>query len=332
MHGSFPAAVTGLGDIVQLTDNAVIEDPSPVMRVRYTRGGRALGDASLVPYMRALTFGRYYQGQWRRTPTVSSQSIADTSAGRTTPLPREAPEADLEGMIRQEVWLDAPGTGVLCAIYPPRAFGSSEIKMAELDRRDLVLKTIDATSETPHYTVYSSPERRLPWRNDLRKPPRFWRDGRSSIPPRLRRFAQEMAAAAGNPADPQQHEYIATAFRDYLASDRYTYTLNRGQTQTNDDPIEDFLFDNRKGHCEYFASAMTLLCQAVGIRARLASGYCGGERNAVGDFYQFRRKDAHAWVEVHLYPRRAGRRSTRHPHRRRPRGRSPHRGSMSPGV
>ncbi len=293
-------SVTGLGDVVALTGNTIIEDPSPVMRVRYTRGGRVLRDASVVPYMRALTFGRYYDGQWRRTPTVQLQRIADTSAESPAPLPREERMADLDGMIRQEVWLDAPGTGVLCAIYPPRAFGSAEIKVAEMDRRDHALKIVDTTNATPHYTVYSSPQRRQPSRGETRRPPGFWRDGRSSITSRLQTLAIELAVAAGNAADPRQHENIAAAFRDYLASDRYTYTLNRGQARTSNDPIEDFLFDNRKGHCEYFASAMTLLCQAAGIRARLATGYCGGELSDVGDFYQFRQQDAHAWVEVHL--------------------------------
>lgn len=300
MRGSSLATVTGLSDVVELSSHAVIEDPSPVMRVRYTRGGLALTDASLVPYMRALTFGRYYQGQWRRTPTAYPQHITDTSAGRATPLTDGVTAVDLEEMIRQEVWLDAPGIGVLYAIYPPRAFGSSEIKVAELDRRDLVLKALDATNETPHYIVHSSPEDRAPRLDDARKPPRFWRDGRSSIPPRLRSLARELSAAVGNPADPKQHERIAIAFRNHLASDRFTYALDRGKRKTSDDPIEDFLFDNRKGHCEYFASAMALLCQSVGIRARLASGYCGGERNDAGDIYQFRQQDAHAWVEVYL--------------------------------
>ncbi len=300
MRGGSPVRVTGLSDVVELTSDAVLEDPSPVMRVRYTRGGRPLTDTSLMPYMRALTFGRYYQGQWRRTPTAYPQHITKTSAERPAALTNDITLTDLDGMIRQEVWLDAPTAGVLCAIYPPRAFSSSEVQVAELDRRDLVLKALDTTSETPHYVVYSTPEQRQPRRSDARKPPRFWRDGRSSIPPRLRELARELAAAAGNPADPTEHRQVATAFRNYLASDRYAYALDRGTARANGDPIEDFLFENRRGHCEYFASAMTLLCQAVGIRARLASGYCGGERNDVGEFYQFRQQDAHAWVEVYL--------------------------------
>ena len=71
------------------------------------------------------------------------------------------------------------------------------------------------------------------------------------------------------------------------------------------DPTADFLL-NRKdtgGHCEFFASAMVMLCRAVGVNARMATGYRGGEFNSIGGFYVVRQKYAHAWVEVFV-PRR----------------------------
>src|SRR5690606_3365332 len=77
----------------------------------------------------------------------------------------------------------------------------------------------------------------------------------------------------------------------------------RSLRRSRRDPVVDFLFDNRRGHCEYFASAMTLMCQSLGIRARLVQGYLGGEYNEAGEFYRVRQKDAHAWVEVHLSDR-----------------------------
>jgi len=43
-----------------------------------------------------------------------------------------------------------------------------------------------------------------------------------------------------------------------------------------------------------------MMCRAVGINARIASGYHGGEFNSVGGFYLVREKDAHSWVEVFL--------------------------------
>ncbi len=66
------------------------------------------------------------------------------------------------------------------------------------------------------------------------------------------------------------------------------------------DPIEAFLFDRRKGHCEYFASSMVLMLRSVGIPARLATGYLGADYNRLEGYYVVRESNAHAWVEAYL--------------------------------
>ncbi|HSM13254.1 MAG TPA: DUF3488 and transglutaminase-like domain-containing protein, partial [Thermoanaerobaculia bacterium] len=65
-------------------------------------------------------------------------------------------------------------------------------------------------------------------------------------------------------------------------------------------PIEDFLIRNRRGHCEYFASAMVLLLRAQGIPARLVTGFYGAEWSAWEGTWVIRQSNAHAWVEAHL--------------------------------
>jgi len=66
------------------------------------------------------------------------------------------------------------------------------------------------------------------------------------------------------------------------------------------DPLLVFLLERREGHCEYFASAMTLLARAQGIPARLVTGYRVVERNPFGDYAIVRERHAHAWTEVYL--------------------------------
>jgi hypothetical protein len=56
----------------------------------------------------------------------------------------------------------------------------------------------------------------------------------------------------------------------------------------------------RSGHCEYFASAMTVMLRAVGIPARYATGFLPGEYNDLGGDYIIRESDAHTWVEVYF--------------------------------
>ncbi len=66
------------------------------------------------------------------------------------------------------------------------------------------------------------------------------------------------------------------------------------------DPLVAFLTDHRSGHCEYFASAMTLLARGAGIPARLVTGYRIAEHNRFGDYAIVRERHAHAWTEVFL--------------------------------
>jgi len=64
------------------------------------------------------------------------------------------------------------------------------------------------------------------------------------------------------------------------------------------DPLASFLFDVKAGHCEYFATAMTVVLRASGIPARMVTGFYGGRYVENGGYYVVRQGDAHAWVEV----------------------------------
>ncbi len=64
--------------------------------------------------------------------------------------------------------------------------------------------------------------------------------------------------------------------------------------------VDEFLFDQKAGFCEHYAGAFTVLMRAAGIPTRVVTGYVGGYRNRYGDYWQVRRSDAHAWVEVWL--------------------------------
>jgi hypothetical protein len=78
----------------------------------------------------------------------------------------------------------------------------------------------------------------------------------------------------------------------------YRYTLDLPPVPSGRDPVDWFLFDARKGYCEQFATAATLLLRSLGIPARLATGYATGDYDPVLDQAVVREHDAHAWVEV----------------------------------
>jgi hypothetical protein len=77
----------------------------------------------------------------------------------------------------------------------------------------------------------------------------------------------------------------------------YHYTLDVGAFRTKD-PVAEFLFEKKKGYCEYFASATVLLLRLQGIPARYVSGLSVRDGNRRGDHYVVRASDAHAWAEA----------------------------------
>ncbi len=83
-----------------------------------------------------------------------------------------------------------------------------------------------------------------------------------------------------------------------LRTGNYQYTLEPGVY--GEHTADEFWFDRKEGFCEHIASAFVVLMRAMDIPARVVTGYQGGERNTVDDFWVLRQSDAHAWAEVWL--------------------------------
>jgi hypothetical protein len=77
----------------------------------------------------------------------------------------------------------------------------------------------------------------------------------------------------------------------------YAYTLELPSREVRD-PLAHFLFTRKKGHCEYFASAMTVMLRTAGIPARMATGFQSGVYNSLTELWLIRASDAHTWVEA----------------------------------
>jgi protein-glutamine gamma-glutamyltransferase len=114
----------------------------------------------------------------------------------------------------------------------------------------------------------------------------------SKIDPRIKKLAMDVTARQTNDYD------RAAEIRRYLIG-HYSYTLDlTGPTGRNPDPLDYFLFTSHAGHCEYFATAMTVMLRSIDVPARYVTGFLPGEYNDVGGDYIIRGSDAHAWVEV----------------------------------
>ncbi len=113
-----------------------------------------------------------------------------------------------------------------------------------------------------------------------------------SLDARIPELSKSVAARARTSYDK------AVAVEGYLRS-RYTYTLNLSG-KPGDDPLAHFLFETHAGHCEYFASAMTIMLRTLGIASREVNGFLPGEYNDLAGDYIVRASDAHSWVEVYF--------------------------------
>jgi len=116
--------------------------------------------------------------------------------------------------------------------------------------------------------------------------------------PRYRALADEIARGL-LPEYADDPLARALAIKDWL-DENGIYT-RRSHHATAADPTADFLFGDRKGYCVHFAHAATLLYRALGVPARVASGYAVAEQNrGGGSAVLVRGKEAHAWPEVYL--------------------------------
>ena len=109
---------------------------------------------------------------------------------------------------------------------------------------------------------------------------------------RVRELARDIVRDASDPLE------AALLLEKHLRTNyEYSYEtiLKQGYT-----PIDTFLFETKRGHCEFFASALAVMLRAVEIPARVATGFSLGEPNPLTGYYEVRGLDGHAWVEAYL--------------------------------
>jgi transglutaminase-like putative cysteine protease len=112
-----------------------------------------------------------------------------------------------------------------------------------------------------------------------------------------RKIAELVRELSANKSEPEKIQ----AFHDYLKLGDFKYSMEN--LPVSEDALEEFLFTNKRGNCEYFASALAVMLRMAGIPARLIGGYAGGYYNETGNYYMVLQKNAHVWVEVYVNDR-----------------------------
>ena len=111
---------------------------------------------------------------------------------------------------------------------------------------------------------------------------------------------QEVSHLARGIIAPYQARYDQmTAIEKYL-KENYTYDLGAPPQEQDGDAVAYFLFQEKRGYCEHFASAMAVMARSAGIPARVVTGYSGGSFNPFTGLWEIKQSDAHAWVEIYF--------------------------------
>lgn len=141
------------------------------------------------------------------------------------------------------------------------------------------------------YDVYTSRQGTPTFRNLLGDRERYL-----ALPDDMPERIEELAA--------EWTEGITSPFEQAKAIERRLRTEYRYDLQSpsgkSDQPLDHFLFESKRGHCEYYSTAMAVMLRTLDVPTRNVTGFAGGTYNRFGNFYVVRQGDAHSWVEVYL--------------------------------
>jgi hypothetical protein len=308
-------ALTGFSDQVDFQKVAQITQNTEVMAyVRVWKNDEPVAGGQTL-LLRGTTLEHYTgdddsiggRWQWTRRFGRGRDGINLVGAGEIYDVVKAPTPGD---RWRQVITLRPTGTTTLFAL--PGALTFTPVKRTvELkgSRGDAVLQTSLPMQNALEYEVVSRGTMEAPeFSTGLDRVPS------SRINDRIRQYAlrpevsgTDAAGAALASRRPQVQlrphaldAKIAENIEHHLQTD-FAYTLDLTDARKiieGQDPLVAFLYDLKRGHCEYFAGAMALMCQSLGMQARVVTGFKCDEYNDFSGYYMVRQSHAHAWVEV----------------------------------
>lgn len=304
--GGAPSHMTGFTDTVRLGQfGEILENDAIVMTVELLDEDMNPIEGPNEPLWRGISLVGYDRKSWQR-------EVVDKGIRPDFGRPPEA-----QRLIYQRIKLEPNDSHVLFGMRPiieASALRQSQLDFSRLDgsifREELTPRPPSNIYERPYgsprgaydYLVLSDtsqgdiaiqPRERYPNEERLAA----LKQVPGGIVERLRAIAAPVVA--GIPED--DIEARARALSRWLGeSGEFHYTLSLDPYDRGIDPNIDFLINRKQGHCEYFASALTLLLRAEGIPARMISGFKGGDWSQLTRVTNVRQKHAHTWVEALL--------------------------------
>jgi transglutaminase-like putative cysteine protease len=296
-YGFQPEQISGFTNDVELGEiGSIKRNPAVVMRVRALEGdpqqleGLKWHGVALDGFNGDRWFTTYRQGR-RRLRSVGGEFQIPPYGYRDSPFNPEIPRR----LVRYRVLLEPISMGVLFAAAVPQEIdgrfrslwvdGNGSLSYYQTGYGQVAYDVTSDVGQPPPELLRAAP-------TDYPLQIRYPYLTLPSLDPRIPALARQLTAAYDNPYDKAREvaRYLRTQFG---------YTLELPDHPVAD-PLAYFLFERRRGHCEYFATAMTVLLRTQGIPARMVNGFQTGEYNDVGGNYIVRAQNAHTWVEVYF--------------------------------
>lgn len=301
----FGQAISGFSPDVQLHSIASLQQsPDPVFRVKlenaFTNEPLRFDDPLYIQGNVLRHYGRSGRGvsyAW----TKNDPGIAPWAEMTDLPV-----TSDQQSLVRQHFTMDIPTRtgGTLFAIHPlfrtastpagirlldkgnhlqgsgPVGFEYTLLTNAFIDGRQSAIRPIDNREEPRYVDLISIDDSRFP-----------------GLIAKCDSILQQAPGALAS------RYASADALTKHLKdSGEYAYSLDRSSLRipAGTDPVEDFVTTSKKGYCQFFASALALMLRHRNIPCRLVNGFCTGEYNEVGGYFQVRQLHAHVWVEAYF--------------------------------
>lgn len=299
-------AVTGFSDRVKLGGHGLLKNDSTVV-MRVEVDSRVGSREAPALHWRGVAFDHYQRGEWSRSygraPTTDETiDMPRPGVERHTLHWKDQPgtpgELQVSGT-RQDVWLEPLDSDALFGASTPRVL---ELAQSLTRRRNKFMANDEIRIEhsgTIHYTVWSQIDR--PNAPVLRA-------ATGSLPAGYEVYVQYPKHEISQRTIALSHRITAPFANNYdkvvaiqnWLNENLTYTLELATSRFRQDPLDFFLFERKRGHCEYFASAFAILARISGIPTRQVNGFLGGEWNEYQGYVAVRAGDAHSWAEVYF--------------------------------
>jgi protein-glutamine gamma-glutamyltransferase len=290
LNRNSPERMVGFSERVDLGGVGKLRsDPTIVMRVD-PPSLPSVPPPRLALYLRGAAFDRYDGRAWSRTRRDEVPAEQGGGAVRLRRFPDPARDRvmriDLEAIDPPVVFLPldavaiqvlSPGANLDHA--QPELFFAPEgvLRYQAQGQRGLRYDvSLAGTNEPPIPELSPVDELRY-----LALPP---------LPPRITDLAEEWVQGLETPLE--QARRVEAKLRS-----GYRYDLDSPSGAARN-PLEDFLFHSKRGHCEFYSTAMTVMLRSLGVPARNVTGFVGGTYNRFSRSYVVRQGDAHSWVEV----------------------------------